>query len=201
MILTPKLVIGGLVAVALAFGVVEGCDRWNARQREKADRERHVADSLTRIARPADVRLDSLIRAIDAERVQTRLIVEQALSRADRDRTTRIIEYRQVTDTFALALLHRKDTTIDSLSVALEREVATHDKTKFALDTMTVSRGRWITIAETRKREADALRRTVDPWWKKYISPKVTVGYGAVLAKSGTVQHGFGAQLGIQIFP
>jgi hypothetical protein len=149
------------------------------------------------------VSIDSLIRAIDQERTERRLQVEALLERVSRDRGGRTIEYRMVTDTFALALLHRKDTTIDSLSVALVREQAEHDTTRFLLDTMTLSRGRWRSAYESRTREVEALRKVLPStsWWRERIKPRATVGYGAVLSRDGTVHHGPSAQLGFQIFP
>jgi hypothetical protein len=196
-----KIAIGVLILAGLVFGLVEGCDRWNARQREKADREKKVADSTTAVAKPADRSVDSLIRVIDAERVETRLMVEQVLARAGRDRATRTIEYRTIIDTVALRIIHRKDTTIDSLSVALEKERDVHDRTKIALDTMTVSRGRWISIAEARAREAEALRKVTPSWWKERIKPRATIGYAVVRSQDGTIDHGPAVQLGFQFFP
>jgi hypothetical protein len=196
-----KIAIGVLILAGLVFGLVEGCDRWNARQHEKADREKKVADSTTAVAKPADRSVDSLIRVIDAERVETRLMVEQVLARAGRDRATRTIEYRTIIDTVALRIIHRKDTTIDSLSVALEKERDVHDKTKIALDTMTVSRGRWISIGEARAREAAALRKVTPSWWKERIKPRATIGYAVVRSQDGTIDHGPAVQLGFQFFP
>jgi hypothetical protein len=201
MVLTTKLVIAGLAAAALIFGGVKGCDQWNARQREKADRERRVADSTAAYQKARDKQLDSLVTEIRKERIKIQLSTETALNRAGRDRATRVVEYRTITDPAALALLHRKDTIIDTLTVALEREREFSEKTMFVLDTMIVSRGRWIAAYEARTREAEALRKITPSWWKERIKPRATVGYGAVLAKSGTVQHGFGAQVGFQIFP
>lgn len=194
-----KGVIGILVIVAAAFTVDEGCSRWNERQREKARVSIERADSVEIIAKPADRSIDSLILVIDQERVERRLQFEALMSRVGRDRSTRVIEYRAVNDTFALALLHRKDTTIDTLTTALITERAEHDTTRFLLDTTIVSRGRWRYIAEERARAITALQKVAEPWWKVRIKPRVTTGYGAVYADG--IKHGPGIQLGIQIFP
>jgi hypothetical protein len=196
-----KIAIGVLILAGLVFGLVEGCDRWNARQHEKAAAARKAADSTAAYQRARDKALDSLVGEIRKERLEIELSTETALNRAGRDRVTRVIEYRPITDTAALRLLHRKDTTIDSLSVALVKERDLSVKTQHALDTMTVSRQNWINAYNARTREAEALRKVTPSWWKERIKPRATIGYAVVRSQDGTIDHGPAVQLGFQFFP